>query len=111
MYSQLSVNSLSADYFYAKDFCANAAKFNSLSATRTFGEEMYTSKICGIQYNKDGTERTEYANLAGSRSIVMGAKNKATGYDQAIFGQANVLECPESIAAGKNLSALNGSKG
>ena len=111
MYSQLSVNSLSADYFYAKDFCANAAKFNSLSATKTFGEEMYTSKICGIQYNKDGTERTEYANLAGSRSIVMGAKNKATGYDQAVFGQANVLQCAESIAAGIGLSALNSSNG
>ena len=52
---------------------------------------LYTNRICGIQYNKDGTERTEYANSVGSRSIAIGAKNIGTGYDQAIFGQANVL--------------------
>ena len=102
----LSVTSLSTDN----------AKVQALSVTGTFGENqqhgiLYTNRICGIQYAKDGTERTEYTNSVGSRSIAIGAKNIGTGYDQAIFGQANVLECAESIAAGIGLSALNGSNG
>ena len=102
----LSVSSLSTDN----------AKLQALSVTGTFGENqqhgiLYTNKICGIQYNKDGTERTDYTNSVGSRSIAIGAKNIGTGYDQAIFGQANVLQCAESIAAGIGLSALNSSNG
>ena len=102
----LSVISLSTD----------SAKLQALSVTGTFGENqqqgiLYTNKICGIEYNKDGTERSEYANSIGSRSIAIGAKNIGTGYDQAIFGQANVLQCAESIAAGIGLSALNKSNG
>ena len=102
----LSVISLSTD----------SAKLQTLSVTGTFGENqqqgiLYTNKICGIEYNKDGTERSEYANSIGLRSIAIGAKNIGTGYDQAIFGQANVLQCAESIAAGFGLSALNRSNG
>ena len=52
---------------------------------------LYTNRICGIQYDEYGNERTDYTNSVGSRSIVIGAKNIGTGYDQAIFGQANVL--------------------
>ena len=102
----LSVTSLSTDN----------AKVQALSVTGTFGENqqhgiLYTNRICGIQYSKDGTERTDYTNSVGSRSIAIGAKNIGTQYDQAIFGQANVLQCAESIAAGIGLSALNSSKG
>ena len=102
----LSVSSLSTD----------SAKLQALSVTGTFGENqqhgiLYTNRICGIQYNKDGTERSDLSNSVGSRSIAIGVKNIGTGYDQAIFGQANVLQCAESIAAGIGLSALNSSNG
>lgn len=102
----LSVSSLSTD----------SAKLQALSVTGTFGENqqhgiLYTNRICGIQYNKDGTEYSDLSNSVGSRSIAIGAKNIGTGYDQAIFGQANVLQCAESIAAGIGLSALNSSNG